>query len=110
MAKPIDTVAVLGAGVMGASIAAHLANAGLKVLLLDIPPKDSKPQDRTSRNRITAEGLERARKARPASFFSPRFESLVTVGNLEDDLPAAAKADFIIEAVIENLEVKRALY
>ena len=110
MGKPIDTVAVLGAGVMGASIAAHLANAGLKVLLLDIPPKDSKPGDKRARNRLTAEGLERARKARPASFFSPRFESLVTVGNLEDDLAAAAKADFIIEAIIENLEVKRALY
>jgi 3-hydroxyacyl-CoA dehydrogenase len=110
MAKPIDQVAVLGAGVMGASIAAHLANAGLKVLLLDIPAKDSKPGDKRARDKITAAGLERARKARPASFFSPRFEPLVQVGNLEDDLAAAAKADFIIEAVLENLEVKRALY
>src|SRR5687768_15542943 len=92
MAKPIVEVAVLGAGVMGASIAAHLANAGLKVLLLDIPPKDAKPGDKRSRNKITADGLERARKARPASFLSPRFEPLVKVGNLEDDLAAAAKA------------------
>ena len=110
MPKPIDQVAVLGAGVMGASIAAHLANAGIKVLLLDIPPKDAPAGDRRARNRITAEGLEKARKAKPAAFLSPRFETLLTVGNLEDDLPAAAQADFIIEAVIENLEVKRALY
>jgi 3-hydroxyacyl-CoA dehydrogenase len=110
MAKPIDQVAVLGAGVMGAAIAAHLANAGIKVLLLDIPPKDAPQGDPRARNRITAEGLERARKSRPASFLSPRFDPLVTVGNLEDDLEAAARADFIIEAVIENLAIKRALY
>ena len=112
MAKPIDQVAVLGAGVMGAAIAAHLANAGIKVLLLDIPPKDA-PAGRPSaaRNKLTADGLERARKAKPAAFFSPRFDALVTVGNLEDDLAAAAAAcDFIIEAIIENLEIKRALY
>ncbi len=115
MAKPIDQVAVLGAGVMGASIAAHLANAGIKVLLLDIPPKDAPaagPAEnvRKARNKITADGLDRARKAKPAAFLSPRFDALVTVGNLEDDLAAAAASDFIIEAVIENLEVKRALY
>jgi 3-hydroxyacyl-CoA dehydrogenase len=110
MAKPVEQVAVLGAGVMGASIAAHLANAGLRVLLLDIPAKDAKPGDRTSRNQLTAAGLEKARKAKPAAFTSPRFEAAVTVGNLEDDLGAAAAADFVIEAVIENLEIKRALY
>ena len=75
MAKPIDQVAVLGAGVMGASIAAHLANAGIKVLLLDIPPKDAPAGNRRARNQITAAGLERARKAKPAAFVSPRFES-----------------------------------
>ena len=109
MAKPIDQVAVLGAGVMGAAIAAHLANAGLHVLLLDIPGKDAPAGNRRARNQLTAQGLERARKSKPASFTSPRFEALVTVGNLEDDLAAAAKCDVIIEAVIENLEVKRAL-
>ena len=114
MAKPIDNVAVLGAGVMGAAIAAHLANAGIKVLLLDIPPKgkgiSSDPKDKRARNQITAAGLERALKAKPAAFFSPRFVPLVQIGNLEDDLDRAAKADVVIEAVIENLEVKRALY
>jgi 3-hydroxyacyl-CoA dehydrogenase len=110
MGKPIDEVAVLGAGVMGAAIAAHLANAGLKVLLLDVPPKDAPAGDRRARNRVAQEGLERARKAKPAAFFSPRFETLVTVGNLEDDLPAAARCDFIIEAIIENLAIKQKLY
>ncbi len=110
MAKPIDQVAVLGAGVMGASIAAHLANAGIKVLLLDIPAKDAPAGDRRARNKITAAGLDRARKAKPASFTSSRVETLLTVGNLEDDLEAATRCDLVIEAVIEDLEVKRALY
>jgi 3-hydroxyacyl-CoA dehydrogenase len=110
MAKPIDQVAVLGAGVMGASIAAHLANAGIKVLLLDIPAKDAPAGNRRARNKITAAGLERARKAKPASFVSSRFETLLTIGNLEDDLEAATRSDVVIEAVVEDLEIKRALY
>jgi 3-hydroxyacyl-CoA dehydrogenase len=96
---------------MGAAIAAHLANAGLRVRLLDIPAKDAPAGDARARNAVAAAGLEAARKAKPASFFSPRFEPLVTVGNLEDDLAAAAaSSDVIIEAVIENLVVKQKLY
>jgi choline dehydrogenase-like flavoprotein len=114
MAKPTDSfrgeVAVLGSGVMGAAIAAHLANAGVPVLLLDVVPKDAPAGDKAARNRVAREGLERARKSKPASFFSPRFETLVTVGNLEDDLEAASRRDVTIEAIIENLEIKRALY
>src|SRR3954471_24538130 len=117
MAKATDqtqghpsSVAVLGAGVMGAAIAAHLANAGVRVLLLDVPPKDAPAGDPRARNRIAADGLERARRARPAAFFSPRFDALVRVGNLEDDLAAAAGCDMIIEAVIENLAIKQNLY
>jgi 3-hydroxyacyl-CoA dehydrogenase len=109
--EPIHEVTVLGAGVMGAAIAAHLANAGIKVRLLDIPPKDAPAGDRRGRNKISEAGLEGARKAKPAAFFSPRFETLVTVGNLEDDLAeAVAKSDVIIEAVIENLAIKQKLY
>src|SRR5688572_29609350 len=110
MGKVIDEVAVLGAGVMGAAIAAHLANAGLKVLLLDVPPKDAPPTDRRARNKISQDGLDRAKKAKPAAFLSPRFDTLVRVGNLEDDLAAAAKCDVIIEAIIENLAIKQKLY
>src|SRR3954453_14236363 len=110
MAKPAEPfrgdVAVLGAGVMGAAIAAHLANAGVRVLLVDVVPKDA-TGDKRARNRLAIDGLERARKSKPASFFSPWFESLVSVGNLEDDLATAARCDVIIEAIIENLEIKR---
>jgi len=109
--ETINEVTVLGAGVMGAAIAAHMANAGLRVRLLDIPPKDAPAGDRKARNKIAEAGLEAARKAKPASFFSPRFETLVTLGNLEDDLAeAAAKSDFIVEAIIENLAIKQKLY
>ena len=109
--EPIREVTVLGAGVMGAAIAAHLANAGLRVRLLDIPAKDAPAGDRAARNKIAAAGLEGARKAKPAAFFSPRFDTLVTVGNLEDDLAAAvAASDVVIEAIIENLAIKQALY
>jgi 3-hydroxyacyl-CoA dehydrogenase len=112
----ISEVTVLGAGVMGAAIAAHLANAGVRVRLLDIvgkdaPPKDAPPGERRKRSAIAIAGLEGARKAKPAAFFSPRFDTLVTPGNLEDDLAeAAAKSDVIIEAVIENLAIKQQLY
>src|SRR5258706_10104695 len=109
--EPINEVTVLGAGVMGAAIAAHLANAGLRVRLLDIPPKDAPAGARKARNAIAEKGLESARKAKPAAFFSPRFEALVSVGNLEDDLAeAVAKSDFVIEAIVENLAIKQALY
>jgi 3-hydroxyacyl-CoA dehydrogenase len=110
---PIREVTVLGAGVMGAAIAAHLGNAGLRVRLLDIVPKDAPPPggDRKARSKIAIAGLEGAKKAKPAAFFAPRFETLVTAGNLEDDLEeAAAKSDVIIEAVIENLAIKQQLY
>src|SRR3954471_2794317 len=92
----IREVTVLGSGVMGAAIAAHLANAGLRVRLLDIPPKDAPAGDKKLRNKIAEAGLEGARKAKPAAFFSSRFETLISVGNLEDDLAeAVAKSDFI---------------
>ncbi|HET6148439.1 MAG TPA: 3-hydroxyacyl-CoA dehydrogenase/enoyl-CoA hydratase family protein [Polyangia bacterium] len=108
---PIGEVTVIGSGVMGAAIAAHLANAGIRVRLLDMVAKDAAPGDRRARNKVADAGLEAARKAKPAAFFAPRFEALVTTGNLEDDLPAAVGAsDVIIEAIIENLAIKRQLY
>jgi 3-hydroxyacyl-CoA dehydrogenase len=109
MARPISDVTVLGAGVMGASIAAQLANAGLRVRLLDLAGDPEKKQQR--RNHWAEAGLEAARKARPAAFFAPRFEALVTTGNFDDHLEQAATvSDVIIEAVVERLDVKQGLY
>src|SRR4030043_942839 len=109
---------VIGAGTMGAAIAAHLANAGVPVTLLDIVPNKLLPeeeqrgltlQDKSVRNRIVQQGLDRAIKSRPASFFSSEHPALVSVGNLEDDLDLIKEADWIIEAIIENLKIKRDL-
>jgi 3-hydroxyacyl-CoA dehydrogenase len=101
----IGRAAVLGAGVMGAAIAAHLANLGIPTLLLDIPPREGDDKDA-----LTRAGLERARRSKPASFSSSRAPGLVEVGNFDDDLARLVGCDWIIEAVVENLDVKRALY
>ncbi len=106
MLKRIHKVAVLGAGTMGARIAAHLANAGVPSLLLDIVPPDG---DAKARNKIAHAGLEAAIKSKPAAFFEPSLARLITVGNFEDNLGWVAEADWIIEAVAENLEIKRSL-
>src|SRR6266566_1978765 len=103
--KRIHRVAVLGAGTMGARIAAHFANAGVPSYLLDIVPD----ADGAARNKIAAAGLEAAKKSKPAVFFEPSLARLVTVGNFEDDLKRLAEVDWIIEAVVENLEIKRGL-
>jgi len=104
--KPIHKVAILGAGTMGARIAAHFANAGVPSLLLDIVPPDATGP---ARNKIAAAGLDGARRSKPAAFFEASLARLVTVGNFEDDLKRLAEVDWIIEAIIENLEIKRAL-
>ena len=104
--KPIRKAAVLGAGTMGARIAAHFANAGIPTLLLDIVPPDA---DGPARNKVAAAGLEGARKSKPAAFMEPALARLITIGNFEDDLKKLADVDWIIEAVVENLEIKRAL-
>src|SRR6201997_4120308 len=104
--KRIHKVAVLGAGTMGARIAAHFANANVPSYLFDIVPPDA---DGPARNKIAAAGLEAARKAKPAAFFDTSLPCLVTIGNFDDDLKKLADVDWIIEAVVENLDIKRAL-
>jgi 3-hydroxyacyl-CoA dehydrogenase len=104
--KRINKVAILGAGTMGARIAAHFANAGVPSYLLDIVPPDA---DAPARNKIAAAGLEAAKKSKPAAFFEPSLARLVTVGNFEDDLGKLVEVNWIIEAVVENLDIKRAL-
>lgn len=104
--KRIHKVAVLGAGTMGARIAAHFANAGVPSYLFDIVPPDA---DVPMRNKIAAAGLDAAKKSKPAAFFDPSLAHLITIGNFEDDLKKLADVDWIIEAVVENLEIKREL-
>jgi 3-hydroxyacyl-CoA dehydrogenase len=110
MLKRIEKVAVLGAGTMGSRIAAHLANAGVRSYLLDIVPPDT-PADAAAavRNRIAEAGLDAARKSKPAAFMESGLARLVTTGNFEDNLNLLADCDWIIEAVVENLDLKRAL-
>src|SRR6266571_1080838 len=106
MLYEIRKAAVLGAGVMGAAIAAHLANVGIPSLLLDIVPPDAGKD----RDKVARMGLEKAINARPAAFYSKRAAKLVTVGNIEDDLEELANVDWIIEAVVERLDIKHQLY
>jgi 3-hydroxyacyl-CoA dehydrogenase len=103
--KPIRRVAVLGAGTMGSRIASHLANAQIPSLLLDISLPNQKTPDQAARA-----GVDAALKSRPGAFFVPEGTKLITTGNFDEDLPKIAGCDWIIEAVSENLEIKRALY
>jgi 3-hydroxyacyl-CoA dehydrogenase len=108
--KRINKVAILGAGTMGARIAAHFANAGVPSYLLDIVPADAAPGASAAvRNKIAAAGLDAAKKSKPAAFMDAALARFVTVGNFDDDLKKLAEVDWIIEAVVENLELKRAL-
>lgn len=100
---PFRTAAVLGAGVMGAQIAAHLANAGLRVYLLDIPAKEG------PRNAIVDGALKKALKLKPNPFASPAVVGRITTGNFDDDLERLREADWIIEVVVENMKIKQEL-
>ncbi len=113
MSKPIRRVGVIGAGVMGSGIAAHMANAGIQVVLLDIVPPnltEAEKADRGARNRFAQGGLDKAVKSRPAAFFHASNARLVTTGNTEDHLGLLADCDLVIEAIIERLADKQALF
>src|SRR3989440_681313 len=114
-----EKAAVLGAGTMGAQIAAHLANAGIPTLLLDIAPQGLTPEEQSKgltleskevRDRVARSGLEAAKKAKPAAFFNAGAASLVSTGNFDDGLARIKDCDIVIEAVVENLEIKRRLF
>ncbi len=100
----VRRAAVLGAGTMGSRIAAHLANAGIPVFLLDMVPEGDGPRSRLANAALT--GLT---KSRPAALYDASQAALITPGNFDDDLPRIAQCDWIIEAVAENLEIKTAL-
>jgi 3-hydroxyacyl-CoA dehydrogenase len=118
MKKRVDRVAVVGAGVMGATIAAHLANAHFSVCLLDIAPSELTPEEkarglalshREVRNRIVNQGIEASKRSKPPAFFLSEYSERIRRGNLEDDFSWLAEVDWIIEAVTENLEIKENL-
>ncbi|HEX8293294.1 MAG TPA: 3-hydroxyacyl-CoA dehydrogenase NAD-binding domain-containing protein [Pyrinomonadaceae bacterium] len=119
MSYTIKRVVVIGSGTMGGGIAAHAANAGLRVHMLDVAPKELTPEEEKKgltlespqvRNRVAGAALERLKRSKPAAFFTPEAAELVTAGNLEDDFGRVGEADWIVEAVVEQLEPKRELF
>src|SRR5262245_18384085 len=113
MSEGISTAAVIGSGVMGSAIAAQFAGAGIRTHLLDVLPRDlpaGKQADAKARNRIADEALARALKTKPAPFYLPDQARLVTTGNLDDHLDRLREADLVIEAIVENLEIKKQLF
>jgi 3-hydroxyacyl-CoA dehydrogenase len=119
MNRSIRKVAVLGSGIMGSRIACHFANIGVEVLLLDIVPKDINDIEKAKglttdhplvRNRIVNESFQQTLKATPASLYSPSFASRVRCGNFDDNLAEIENYDWVIEVVVERLDIKKSLY
>ena len=117
--RTIRRVAVLGSGIMGSRIAAHFANIGTDVLLLDIAPKDANEAEQAKglttsspavRNRVVNDAFQTMLKASPASLYSPKFSERVKLGNFDDNLKDIATYDWVIEVVVERLDIKRSVY
>src|SRR5918993_5372431 len=107
----IKKVAVLGSGVMGSRIACHFAGVGLQVLLLDIVPADAKDStDKTKRNKIVNDSLQAAIKSNPSPVFTKDVVKRIATGNFDDNLKDIATYDWIIEVVVERLDIKQSLY
>ncbi len=119
MKRIIQKIAVLGSGVMGSRIACHFANIGCEVLLLDIVPKEPNDAEKAKgltldkkqvRNRIAGDALAFALKSNPSPIYKKSFASRITIGNFEDDMPQIANCDWVIEVVIENLDIKKSVF
>ncbi len=106
----IKKVAVLGSGVMGSRIACHFANIGLQVLLLDIVPEGAPPGDQKARNKIVNNALDFALKSNPSPIYLKAFAKRITTGNFEDDMPKIADCDWVIEVVVERLDIKQKVF
>ena len=119
MNRKIKKIAVLGSGVMGSQIACHFANIGLEVLLLDIVPREVNDKekakglsidDKVVRNRIVNEALNSAKKMKPAPLYRATFAERISTGNFEDDMSKIKDVDWIIEVVVENLDIKKIVF
>ncbi|HEX7594480.1 MAG TPA: 3-hydroxyacyl-CoA dehydrogenase family protein, partial [Anaerolineae bacterium] len=118
MTHSVNRVAVIGSGTMGGALAAHFANAGIAVYLLDIVPNKLTPDEEKKkltldhpavRNRIVNAGMDAIKKSKPAALFTPQTIDRITPGNLADNFDWVHEADWILEVIVENLEVKRQL-
>tara|TARA_B100001146_G_C16198175_1_gene442763 strand:+ start:1375 stop:3780 length:2406 start_codon:yes stop_codon:yes gene_type:complete len=117
--KHINKVAVIGSGIMGSGIACHFANIGVEVLLLDIVPRELNEKekakgltlnDKVVRNRLVNDSLTAALKSKPSPIYHQKFASRITTGNLEDDIAKVSKVDWIIEVVVERLDIKKQVF
>ncbi|MCW8898415.1 MAG: 3-hydroxyacyl-CoA dehydrogenase/enoyl-CoA hydratase family protein [Flavobacteriales bacterium] len=109
--RKINKVAVLGSGVMGSRIACHFANIGVEVLLLDIVPKEAvESKDKNARNKIVNDALQFALKSNPSPIYSKSYVSRISTGNMDDDMAKIANCDWIIEVVIERLDIKKQVF
>ena len=119
MKRVIQKVAVLGSGVMGSRIACHFANIGCEVVLLDILPKELNDAEKAKgltlekkavRNRIANDDLQFALKSNPSPIYKKEFASRISTGNFEDDMSKISTYDWVIEVVVENLDIKKKVY
>lgn len=119
MKRNIKKAAVVGSGIMGSAIACHFANIGVEVLLLDIVPRELTEaeqkkgltlQDKAVRNRIVNDHLANALKSKPSPIYHQKFADRIKTGNTEDDMPKVAEADWIIEVVVERLDIKQKVF
>ncbi|MGB5821730.1 MAG: 3-hydroxyacyl-CoA dehydrogenase/enoyl-CoA hydratase family protein [Saonia sp.] len=119
MNRHIKKVAVIGSGIMGSGIACHFANIGVEVLLLDIVPRELNDKekakglsldDKVVRNRLVNESLTTALKSKPSPIYHQKFASRITIGNLEDDISKVSQVDWIIEVVVERLDIKKIVF
>lgn len=119
MKRHINKVAVIGSGIMGSGIACHFANIGVEVLLLDIVPRELNDRekakgltlnDKVVRNRLVNDSLAAALKSKPSPIYHQKFADRITTGNLEDDISKVAKVDWIIEVVVERLDIKKQVF
>ncbi len=119
MKRRINKVAIVGSGIMGSGIACHFANIGVEVLLLDIVPRELTDkeknkgltlQDKAVRNRLVNESLQASLKSKPSPIYSQSFASRIKTGNLEDDIAKVSEVDWIIEVVVERLDIKKKVF